>query len=637
MKKSFQYINSPNREGAEVDPMFQPRVVKMSKSQYLRNEDVQIRTVTGVLVCVNYSDYLVHCVDANHNKLDRIIVVTTPDDSDTKKVCSKYANVEVVETRCFYEGGRTFDKGKALNLALERVERHKTSWVLIHDADIVLPEDFRKQLDIKVNSLTLYGAPRHFAYTLDDYLEFKNTGSKNYNILKDYYSPGRFPIGYFQLFNSLHLETRGFEHPYPEGHDDASYTDLQFTKKFKFRTSLKGVHTVHLGPPMVNHRGRVTPFFGKSQEEQNRPIKNPFNRTLDQILKVQRKHTVREFEPEMIQHDDIKFCKELAIVTCYFNPFGNQNIRTNYHQFKDHISKYARLFTVELVMGDNEPELGPASAHHLVVRGDKAKHSMFQKECLLNVGANYILRNYDHPYIAWADADVLSGEKDWAHHCIQKLKTTLIVQPFSGSCCLNHNMQVTDELYEARNLSSMSYWEYMGRPKAWGVTYYDSKKYKCKTGLMWAARREFFEEVGLFWQGFIGNGDAIMTGAFTDCNPWWVVHTSKVYGDPFIKFWDAWGAKVRSLAKRVGVDTVSYSKGLLFHLNHGRFERRRYAARNKLITDVGCDVTEDVELNDVGLLQFTETGIRKGLPEITHNYFQGRQEDEFLNDYSKLH
>jgi len=83
MKKSFHYINSPHREGAEVDPMFTPRVARVRKAQYLRNENIIPGTVTGVLVCVNYSDYLVHCIDANHDKLGKIIVVTTPEDVDT--------------------------------------------------------------------------------------------------------------------------------------------------------------------------------------------------------------------------------------------------------------------------------------------------------------------------------------------------------------------------------------------------------------------------------------------------------------------------------------------------------------------------------------------------------------------------
>jgi len=637
MKKSFHYINSPHREGAEVDPMFTPRVARVRKAQYLRNENIIPGTVTGVLVCVNYSDYLVHCIDANHDKLGKIIVVTTPEDVDTQRVCTKYNNVEVVKTNCFYEGGCTFDKGKALNMALDRVERHRDSWVLIHDADIVLPVDFRAHLRGKLNSMTLYGAPRHFAYSFQDYVRFRDTGATNYNILRDYYSPGRFPIGYFQLFNSLHLLGKGFEEPYPEGHDDASYTDLQFTKKFKIRDSLRNVHTVHLGPSMVNHRGRVTPFFGTQSTHRDVVLsKNPRGRTLEDILSLQRSMTVREFSPELISQDGVEFCPDLAIVTCYFNPHKNKNIRTNYHVFKEYMSHHAKLFTVELVMDGDDPELSAAAEDHIVVRGSREKHSMFQKECLLNIGAQYVVKNYDYPCISWADADVLSVYKDWTHRCVEKLKTTLVVQPFSGSCCLDHNMRVTDETHEARNLSSMRYWEYMGRPDAWGMTYFSQNNYKSKSGLIWAARREFFEEIGLLWQGFIGNGDALMAGAFTDCKDWWLVHTSKVYGDAFIPFWAIWGNRVRSLASRINVDTVSYSDGMFLHLNHGRFARRKYAARNKLITDVGCDITKDVQLNPSGLMEFTEVGELKGLPQITYDYFQGRHEDEFLNNYENL-
>lgn len=263
MKSSYKYFAKPGRKGAEIDPMYVPKAIKVSKRHHLRNENVPLDMVTGVLVCVNYADYLDVCLQENHKLLDRIVVVTTPEDNDTIKVCSKYSNVDVIKTRCFYDDGCVFDKGKALNKAIAVVERHRSSWVLIMDADIVLPINFKERTaGMKLNTVTLYGAPRHFAYGRADYEGFKATGFTDYGLLRDYYSPGNFPIGYFQLFNSMNLVRRGFTHPYPEGHNDASYTDLQFTKKFLSRGCIRDIHTIHLGPAGVNHQGRITPFFG---------------------------------------------------------------------------------------------------------------------------------------------------------------------------------------------------------------------------------------------------------------------------------------------------------------------------------------------------------------------------------------
>jgi hypothetical protein len=246
----------------EVYSKYKPRVKKVVTPDYMCPGTSIPKHIYGVVVCVNFSDYLGLSLEMNHRLLDTIFVVTDTKDEDTASLCKEYSNVECIRTDCFYEEGCTFDKGKGLNEAIRRVPQHRDTWVLVYDSDIVLPLDFRKHLDQPLDTAGLYGAPRHFAYYREDYDAFVAAGRSDYRMLKDYYSPGDMPIGFFQLFHSSRLYLPEFNpDPYPEHHNDASYSDLVFAKKFDDRSTLKHIHTIHLGHSGVNHRGRVTPKF----------------------------------------------------------------------------------------------------------------------------------------------------------------------------------------------------------------------------------------------------------------------------------------------------------------------------------------------------------------------------------------
>ena len=179
----------------------------------------------------------------------------------------------------------------------------------------------------------------------------------------------------------------------------------------------------------------------------------------------------------------------------------------------------------------------------------------------------------------------------------------------------------------------------MGRPADWGIGYqavFPIEHGTSKSGLAWAARREFFEHFQLDWRGFIGNGDALMIGAFTSADPWWLVHQQCVYGPQYIHCWTTWSDRISLLASSLGLKKVSYIDGAVYHMNHGTYENRNYSNRNLPLIEAGCDVMSDVLLGANGLMQFTNVGLSKGLQEILNRYNVTRKEDEFINDYSVL-
>lgn len=110
-------------------------------------------------VSVGYSDVLSITLRRNMRFLRECVVVTSPTDEETKQVCSGVPGVTVFETDAFTRYGARFNKGLALEESWDRHGRH--GWILIWDADTLLPDDFEDHVKVsELNIGTLYGADR---------------------------------------------------------------------------------------------------------------------------------------------------------------------------------------------------------------------------------------------------------------------------------------------------------------------------------------------------------------------------------------------------------------------------------------------------------------------------------------------
>ena len=72
----------------------------------------------GIIVCVNYSDFLSHTLPFNKPLFNHLIVVTSPEDEKTKNLC-EYYNVECVVTNEFTKNGDAFNKAKEVSFTPE--------------------------------------------------------------------------------------------------------------------------------------------------------------------------------------------------------------------------------------------------------------------------------------------------------------------------------------------------------------------------------------------------------------------------------------------------------------------------------------------------------------------------------------
>jgi len=233
----------------------------------------------AVTVCVNYSDFLAQTIVHNKQIFDHWIIVTTPEDKDTQKLCQHY-NVECLVTNEFTKNGDPFNKARGINVALQYLSKH--DWVVHLDADIYLPPLTRGILErISLDKNNIYGIDRMMCPTFEAWNKYITNPEPLHTgwvyihptifpvgvRIGEYMSEGYEPIGFFQLW---HPNTSGVM-LYPETHGGADRTDVQFAKKWarKNRALIPEIIGIHLDSENStieqmgkNWSGRKSKHFG---------------------------------------------------------------------------------------------------------------------------------------------------------------------------------------------------------------------------------------------------------------------------------------------------------------------------------------------------------------------------------------
>jgi len=171
-----------------ITPLPWPTLLKQTQKKTTR----PATNIRGLVVCVGdyYANLLKITLPRNMRHLSECLVVTTPDDAATKRLAASIPGATIFETDAFHRYGTKFNKGLAIEEALDSYGRH--GWMLIWDADILMPDVM--PLD-KLKPGCLHGVPRRFVDDPADWHEgFEWNAAR---LAPDY----KF-IGYFQLFDA---------------------------------------------------------------------------------------------------------------------------------------------------------------------------------------------------------------------------------------------------------------------------------------------------------------------------------------------------------------------------------------------------------------------------------------------------
>jgi hypothetical protein len=239
--------------------------------------------IEAVTVCIGYGDFLRETARHNLPMLDDLVVITGPDDHETRGVC-KELSIRHVLSRDHLRNGDPFNKARLINRAFDQLAAQ--DWVLHLDADIVLPRSFRRYLDwAHLDPEGLYGIDRLDVTGYEAWARIRDSGGWDHHrygcvqssaqmglTIKGRHVPqlhGYTPIGFFQLFHGSSLIDRGYHlRRYPVGHGDAARTDVQFALQWdrRQRHLIPEVLGLHLeSEPAANGanwQGRTTARFG---------------------------------------------------------------------------------------------------------------------------------------------------------------------------------------------------------------------------------------------------------------------------------------------------------------------------------------------------------------------------------------
>jgi len=295
----------------------------------------------------------------------------------------------------------------------------------------------------------------------------------------------------------------------------------------------------------------------------------------------------------------------IAVVTCHFNPCGYRLPRENYRRFSAGMAAVgARLHTVELAFDDDPFDLADA---WLLVRGQRDRHLLWQKERLLNLAIQSLPADVDA--ICWIDADILFRDPHWLRRAAVALGDAHVAQLF-GLC------QALDAAGDVAWEHRSSGWAYQHRRQD------HNQSLKSHSGFAWVGRADWLRRHGLYDRHITGGGDLFMMPAFTACD---MPHRDATG--------DAWREDYLRWARPVYADVrgrFGYVPGKVTHLYHGTRQNRRYVERWTKLRDFGFDPTRHVRVDETGLLAWTDAALRE-CPEMARwvaGYFALRKEDE---------
>jgi hypothetical protein len=175
-----------------------------------------------VVVSEHMNGFLEASLRCNQALFDEVIVITSPGDNDTLKICESGENARCHATTALHLNGDPFNKGRALREVQQLLHHDADSYadvlIALVDNDICLPPDLWDKMPRDLQTTTLYTATKRCIFdTPDDY-------SRGWPAIEEH---SRFEtMGFFQMYRA---------HPGSPLYED-SFTsaggDLDYAKKF---------------------------------------------------------------------------------------------------------------------------------------------------------------------------------------------------------------------------------------------------------------------------------------------------------------------------------------------------------------------------------------------------------------------
>lgn len=313
----------------------------------------------------------------------------------------------------------------------------------------------------------------------------------------------------------------------------------------------------------------------------------------------------------------------LYVLTSLFNPM---RFRSRWKLYEDFVKMCecagVVLYVAEVAYGDRAFVFtNPHDPHHLQLR---TTEDLWFKENSLKLLLQRV--PLSAKYIAWIDADIDFGRKDWANETIHALQRYDVVQMWSKAYDLDSDHEIIQEHHSF--LYSWMHDEPLPPPDGYGY-YTKAKKgkrqvYTWHPGFAWAAKREFFDHVGSFIDyAILGAGDNHMAQGLIG------TASKSIHKD----MTEAYKMRVadweRRALKHINKN-VGYVEGTLLHYWHGKKVDRRYWDRWQILVKNKFDPNNDLKVDWQGLYQLDmdESDRMIQMRDEIRKYFRQRNEDQ---------
>lgn len=196
----------------------------------------------AITVCIDYADYLAQTLPNNRPLFSKYYIITERRDTETVRIASMY-DCTLLYTNVTKTNGASFNKSGILYHTQRLLHKHHpTSWIVILDADIYLPLDIWKSIDISgLNKNGIYGISRKNYTTYSDYVS---------NSPSSVDTSENSAVGYFQMYWN---KTKYYE----SWSINCAKSDLNFMKLFRYIIGYKDIYCFHFGEKHTNWNGRV--------------------------------------------------------------------------------------------------------------------------------------------------------------------------------------------------------------------------------------------------------------------------------------------------------------------------------------------------------------------------------------------
>jgi hypothetical protein len=312
-------------------------------------------------------------------------------------------------------------------------------------------------------------------------------------------------------------------------------------------------------------------------------------------------------------------CKDICLVTCYFNPSNYKSKYDNYLKFRDKIRcSGLHLITIECAFGDSVFNL-PTSLDVIQIRSTSV---MWQKERLLNLAIQSL--PHEVKKVAWLDCDILFSNPRWAIETSELLDKFPVVQPFMRVFRLPKGQEFYNG--EAESWRSFGY-VFNLSPDLFKKGNFHQHGH---TGLAWAARREILEKYHLYDALISGSADHMMAHAM--CGDFSSSCVKRIMGDNsrLLSHFLQWGKAVYGEVN----GKIGYTQGTVLHLWHGETENRKYITRHDELMKCDFDPQQDIQIGGSGTWEWNTN--KPELHQWAIDYFSCRKEDGDLNDEINL-